>query len=389
MVGGEPTSAHAPVWREGRMTVDRVQVWQPRPGAALPNPPPGGEPPAVPNPAAPHPPVDGRDAPEGGEAPISPRHTPPDRAPDQEAKDAGRQTAGDTGVPARHLDPRPEVALATRDSLLRARSRESLAARLLAADDASQRNPDEQHAWFLSYVDILTLLLAFFVVLLAMTRLPEPVSGVAPGQGAETAARAPAQGRAAAPPAPALAEPLAPLAREMQAAAEDLVDQFQALIERGDLQDEVEVSVSKGRVNLAMRERILFRQGRADLTEPGLRLLDRLLPLLADTPHPLSVEGHTDDVPIGTERFPSNWELSAFRATTVTRHLIRRGLPAQRLRAVAYGSTQPLADNTTASGRARNRRVALVIHIGDQESVPADALAPSTLDTSPAAATSR
>jgi chemotaxis protein MotB len=78
------------------------------------------------------------------------------------------------------------------------------------------------------------------------------------------------------------------------------------------------------------------------------------------------VEGHTDPVPISTLQFPSNWELSAQRATTVLRYLVRAGVPAERLRAVGYADTRPVADNSTPEGRAKNRRVALVVHLEEE-----------------------
>ena len=89
--------------------------------------------------------------------------------------------------------------------------------------------------------------------------------------------------------------------------------------------------------------------------------LPDLATAFAEQPYNLSVEGHTDNVPIQTARFPSNWELSSARAAMVTRRLIELGVPADRIRAIGYGDTRPRADNGTPEGRARNRRVAFVL----------------------------
>jgi len=114
-------------------------------------------------------------------------------------------------------------------------------------------------------------------------------------------------------------------------------------------------------VNLEISDSILFTPASAALTASGALLLDELAATLKAHPYNLSVEGHTDNVPIQTARYPSNWELSSSRATEVTRRLIDRGIAAERVRAVGYADTHPRADNATAEGKARNRRVSLVL----------------------------
>ena len=92
-------------------------------------------------------------------------------------------------------------------------------------------------------------------------------------------------------------------------------------------------------------------------------MLDELAALLAAQDYTVSIEGHSDNVPFMNAHFASNWELSATRATNVTRYLIARGIAAVRLRAIGYADTQPRADNASVQGKARNRRVALVLHM--------------------------
>jgi chemotaxis protein MotB len=136
-----------------------------------------------------------------------------------------------------------------------------------------------------------------------------------------------------------------------------------AVIQASDLGRRVEVSVRKDAVNLEISDEILFDRGSAAVKPAGEQLLAELATLLAQQAVRISVEGHTDDSPIRTARFASNWELSAARATNVTRTLISHAVDPARVRAVGYADTRPRADNGSEPGRARNRRVALVLHI--------------------------
>jgi flagellar motor protein MotB len=127
------------------------------------------------------------------------------------------------------------------------------------------------------------------------------------------------------------------------------------------LGDEINVIVNEESVSFRISNEILFPSGQATLSDPGLAVLDRLAELLAKNPYQITVEGHTDPIPIQNDRFPSNWELSTWRATSVLRHLERSGIAASRLRATGYADTRPLGTNDTADGRAANRRVELIM----------------------------
>ena len=101
----------------------------------------------------------------------------------------------------------------------------------------------------------------------------------------------------------------------------------------------------------------------------GQPVLDRLIPLLNSDPNlRLVVEGHTDNVPIQTERFPSNWELSTGRAASVARYLIERGIAPQRLQATGYADTRPISDAQSPSEKALNRRVELTMEMATRRS---------------------
>jgi len=150
--------------------------------------------------------------------------------------------------------------------------------------------------------------------------------------------------------------PLASLATGIQPRHEGLQPQFAGLDIPG-------VSVSQGREGVTLRidTSLLFPSGQAVLTPRGRGVVESLLDVLASFDGQISVEGHTDSVPISTVRFPSNWELSSARAIAVVRHLERQGFNISRMRAVGYADTQPMEPNTTADGRAANRRVELLL----------------------------
>jgi chemotaxis protein MotB len=142
------------------------------------------------------------------------------------------------------------------------------------------------------------------------------------------------------------------LKQEMDAYAKEhgFGDKVQTLIER------------RGLVVTVLTDNLLFDSGSAMLQPGADGLLEQVAGLLnLDVSHPITVEGHTDNQPISNAQFPSNWELSTTRATNVVRFLISRGVSAYRLGAVGYADLHPIASNATAAGRARNRRVEIVL----------------------------
>ncbi|PCI18896.1 MAG: flagellar motor protein MotB [Piscirickettsiaceae bacterium] len=128
-----------------------------------------------------------------------------------------------------------------------------------------------------------------------------------------------------------------------------------------DLKGRVSVVESNNQVRLTMSDHILFLPGDAALSRTGERVLDELSVMLNNHPSKVLVEGHTDNEAIATPRFLSNWELSSARASSVTRHLIAMGISPNRLSAIGYADTRPVEKNNTVLGRAKNRRVELVL----------------------------
>lgn len=133
-----------------------------------------------------------------------------------------------------------------------------------------------------------------------------------------------------------------------------------------ELGNDVEVVVNERSVSFRVNNEILFDSSQADLSRSGLSVLRRIVSVLKESNHVVTVEGHTDSVPVRRNvRFPSNWELSSARAGSVVRYLQANGIASQRLKAVGYADTRPIADNHSPEGRASNRRVELLIEKRD------------------------
>ena len=130
-----------------------------------------------------------------------------------------------------------------------------------------------------------------------------------------------------------------------------------------DLGKSVDVIVNEQSVSFRISNELLFASGQATLSPAGLDVIKRLAAILNKNEYQVSVEGHSDTVPIQTRQFASNWELSSSRATSVLRELVRDGVSAGRLRAVGYAETRPIESNETPVGRAANRRVELIMDI--------------------------
>lgn len=112
---------------------------------------------------------------------------------------------------------------------------------------------------------------------------------------------------------------------------------------------------------LEIRSQVLFNSGAAVLSRSGEALLEKLVPVLMTTGSIIFIEGHTDNRPIQSESFASNWELAAARATEVLQFFVLEGVPKEKLRAVSYGDTKPLVPNDTEEHRQQNRRVSLLL----------------------------
>lgn len=264
-----------------------------------------------------------------------------------------------------------------------------------------RRKREEEHVnherWAIPYGDLITLLLAFFVVMYAMSAVnegkyrvmsqsileafhgssrviaPVPASPDAPSTTAPVIDPTLNKSGSSLKPIPlplsqpdaAVAKPAPPpdrqqqnlssIQRQVEQALQPLIDKKQVVIRRTPNWLEIEI-----------RTDILFQSGVARLATPAEKVLDDLGQILAPFPNPLRVEGYTDNEPISTPQFPSNWELSAARAASVARLFAEHGVDPDRLGIMGWGEVRPIADNATADGRNRNRRV-LVVVLSDRQ----------------------
>lgn len=240
--------------------------------------------------------------------------------------------------------------------------------------------------WLLSYLDLITLLLAMLVVMLAVSRLhggfqdagEQPVDLVGSlaakglpaydGEYAEfdtpaiPASWADAGQPAASTPAAAAGAPAAE-GEVLAQATPPLKAPSKESLGLGDLGKSVDVIINEQSVSFRISNELLFPSGQATLSPSGLDVIKRLATILNKNEYQVSVEGHSDPVPIQTRQFASNWELSSSRATSVLRELVRDGVAGSRLRAVGYAETRPIESNDTPAGRAANRRVELIMDI--------------------------
>jgi chemotaxis protein MotB len=241
----------------------------------------------------------------------------------------------------------------------------------------ARRRREEEHEnherWLVSYADFITLLFAFFVVMYAISSVNEGkykvLSNSLSNAFTNTTAQpggqpiAVIQGAPPIPPRPIAKPDKLPdqkkveQRKKMKNIASEIMDALQPLVAQGKVRL---LETSRG-VTIEINDSILFQPGQAKLQAASINAMLAIAQVLAASDFPITIEGHTDNIPIATPQFPSNWELSAMRATTVLRLFNDGGVGAERLTAIGYGETRPVETNTTVEGRARNRRVSILI----------------------------
>lgn len=247
----------------------------------------------------------------------------------------------------------------------------------------ARKKPHEEHEnlerWLVSYADFITLLFAFFVVMYAISSINEGKyrvlsdslvnafqekqtsekliymgerqSEILQGTGKPIGKSVPQ--RRSEDPSPAVkqeTEQMKRIARNVQSAMTSMVEQGQVRVTRSPRGIMVEINAST-----------LFPSGDATLQPSSAEALAAVARVLSQVDNPIQVEGHTDNIPIRSLAYPSNWELSSARAGSVVRLLAEAGLPPSRLVAIGYADNKPVDTNATTEGRARNRRVNVLI----------------------------
>jgi len=230
-------------------------------------------------------------------------------------------------------------------------------------------------AWYVSFADMATLLMATFLMLLSfasmdLKKFNRMLGSVQAAFGAQV--RGPGVD-----PVPLHgpgvlaggAQPLAPPSKEQTMSI------MQALFQ--DLRESAEVLQGEDGVTVRFEGKVLFQSGSADFKPETQRILDRVALLLRKYTFDLYILGHTDSVPIESPKYPSNWELSGARASAALRYLVVRGAAPQRLVAAGLADSRPIAGNDTPEGRTRNRRVEFVFK--KPESLPEGGFKPARL----------
>lgn len=143
---------------------------------------------------------------------------------------------------------------------------------------------------------------------------------------------------------------------------ENILSNIKAFVAKNNLSDKVTIKEGSRGIYIEFKDKILFDTGKAVIKEDGIPAIMQISEFMRNLPNHIVIEGHTDNIPISTEQFPSNWELSEARAMSVMKYLINnRGLEPSRFSTAAYGEYSPVDTNDTPEGRAQNRRVNILI----------------------------
>lgn len=239
---------------------------------------------------------------------------------------------------------------------------------------------ENHERWLITYSDLITLLLIFFVILYAMSKIDVakflilseslnaalnpsnqiPLNGL--GRTALLADQNPTQGdqQAALQKAKSMQREITAINQENRAFS-NLYQELEAYVRAHGLSASLTIQDQQRGIQITIRDAMFFRTGEDTLLPQDVVVLQGLVPFLQKLPNQILVEGYTDNVPIDTAQFPSNWELGAGRALAVLEFLAGQGVAPTRLAATSYGQWHPLYSNASRQGRALNRRVNIVI----------------------------
>ena len=289
-----------------------------------------------------------------------------------------------------------------------------------------RRRREEIHVnherWLISYADFITLLFAFFVVMYSISQVneskyrvlsetfvqafnqpndaqanPDPATQLSPSNDVITPVE---MGKTAVEQVtndeqvPIISDQ-APKDSTQPSNQEDAVKTSDELAQISDLVSEkfsqlmdeelIQVSSNELWLQIELKDSILFASGNADPSAQAQAIFDEIAGILKGYSNPIQVEGFTDNVPINSAKFPTNWELSSARASAIVKLLASKGVAPERLAAVGYGEFQPVASNATPEGRAQNRRVAIMVakRKMDRPQVKPRQINPEPVTTSP------
>jgi chemotaxis protein MotB len=218
-------------------------------------------------------------------------------------------------------------------------------------------------AWMATYADTMTLLLCFFVLLFAMSSVDsqkykavvQSLSGALGVLDSGTTVT------------------LEPLINSFPSDSptdsptdseefSDMQEELQKILEESELSGQIKLEINERGLLIRFLDSVLFDSGKADLKPQAMDIIDKVSDILNETNKKITVEGHTDNVPISTFKYPSNWELSTTRAVNVVKYMIDKSdIDPVRLSASGYADQHPISDNKTIDSRKNNRRVDMVI----------------------------
>ncbi|HEY8875336.1 MAG TPA: flagellar motor protein MotB [Desulfosporosinus sp.] len=256
-----------------------------------------------------------------------------------------------------------------------------------------EHEPEKENGerWLLTYSDLITLLMIFFVVLYSMSKVDaQKFAAVAESLSKALGGGTPAKIElAASPVGPSLFNTGTPSSKTtvpgkgtdpnntsptssdatpnaVTVATENTsIDAIKAKIDKFAADNGIQLTlittVEERGLVVSIQETLLFESGSADITARARDILEKVSTVLAAAPNQIKVEGHTDNIPINTAKFPSNWELSVIRSINVVHILQHDGITPDRLSAAGYGEFRPVSSNDTEAGRGKNRRIDLLI----------------------------
>ena len=229
------------------------------------------------------------------------------------------------------------------------------------------KHPEHENLerWLISYADFITLMFAFFVVLWSMRTDNPPNKPVIEGIkrafssfGEKTAAQQTVVALTADGGSPAIFS------------MEPMFQNIEEGIKQIGIKGASVHKVDRG-IIIRIPDEALFEVGRAEVNDSFKAKLDKTGVLLKNFPNQIQIEGHTDNVPIHTAVYPSNWELSTSRATVIMRHFVERGgLPSEKFAIAGYSEYHPIDTNDTTEGRAKNRRIDILVVKTDDKKPP-------------------
>ncbi|KAB0671871.1 OmpA family protein [Oryzomonas sagensis] len=250
-----------------------------------------------------------------------------------------------------------------------------------------EKHPNHER-WLVSYGDFITLLFAVFVTLYAMSqtdkkKVEEVMQSLQQSFGMVTAG-APAPKINVIQSKPISIIPtikpemsVAPSGRSRSGQARTRAEEkdfrqikssIEAYLVKQGAQNKVNLTITRRGLIVSLKEAGFFDSGQAQIKQSAYELLNTIAEVMTQYNNPLRIEGHTDNAPISTAQFPSNWELSTTRATNVLKYLLKYyDAEPEKISATGYGEFRPVADNSTPENRAKNRRVDMVLLSGDGE----------------------